>query len=46
MLVVTLREGEEQGICSPALKELLKIIKDQTDERSVAVLVLKKDSSI
>ena len=31
MLVVTIREGEERGICSAALKELLRIVKDQPD---------------
>ena len=42
-LVVTIREGEERGICSAALKELLKVVKDQIDERSVGVLVLNKE---
>ena len=42
MFVVTIREREERGICSTALKELLKIIKDQIEERSVVVLVRTK----
>ena len=43
---MTLREGEERGICSAALKELLKIIKDHIGDRSVVVLVLNKASAI
>ena len=46
MLVVTIREGEERGICSAALKELLKNIKDQMEERSVVVIVLNEESAI
>ena len=46
MLVVTIREGEERGICSAALKELLKIVKDQIEERSVVVIVLNTQSAI
>ena len=46
MLVVTIREGEERGICSTALKELLRIVKDQIEERSVVVIVLNKESAI
>ena len=41
-----IREGEERGNCSAALKELLKIVEDQIEERSVVVLVLNKDSAI
>ena len=44
MLVVMIREGEERGICSAALKELLKIVKDQIEERSVVVIVLRNVS--
>ena len=46
MLVVTIREGEGRGICSTALKQLLKLFKEQIEERSVVVLVLKKESAI
>ena len=46
MLVVTIREGEERAICSAALKELLKIVEDQIEERSVIVFVLNKESEI
>ena len=35
MLVVTIREGEERGICSA--RELLRIVEDQIEERSVVV---------
>ena len=37
---VTLWEGESQGICSAALKELVRIIKDPAEERCVVALVL------
>ena len=43
-MVVAFRE--ERGICSAALKELLKIVKDQIQERSVVVIVLNKESAI
>ena len=43
ILVAALWEGEERGICSAALKELVEIIKDQVEERSTVVLVLNKD---
>ena len=46
MLVVTIREGEEQEICGATLRELLKIIKDQVEERSVVVIVLNKESAM
>ena len=45
MLVLTIREGEERGICSAALKELLKIVKDQFEERVLVVIVLDKESA-
>ena len=35
MLVVTMSECEARSISSAALKELLKIVKDQSGERSV-----------
>ena len=46
MLVVTSREGEGRGTCSAALKEMLNIIKDRIEERSVVVLVLNNESAI
>ena len=46
MLVVTIREGEERGMCSAALRELLRISKNQMGERSVVVIVLSKRSII
>ena len=39
------QEGEERGSCSAALKELVEIIQDQVEERSVVVLVLNKESA-
>ena len=45
MLVVTIREGEERGICSAALKELLRIVRSQIEERSV-VIVSNRESAI
>ena len=46
MLVVTIREGEDQGLCSAALTELWRIVKDQVEERSVVVIVMSKNSVI
>ena len=46
MLVVTIREGEERGICSAALREFLRIVKDQIEERSVVVIVSNRESAI
>ena len=46
MLVVTIRDGEERGICSAALEELLNIVKDQMEDRSVVVFALNKESAI
>ena len=46
MLVVTIREGEERGMCNAALRELLRISKDQMGERSVVVIVLSKRSTM
>ena len=44
MLVVII--SAERGICRAALKELLKIVKDQIEERSVVVTVLNKEPVI
>ena len=46
MLVVTIREGEERGMCNAALRELLRIAKDQIGERTVIVNVSNKRSTI
>ena len=46
MLVVTIREGEERGICSAALKELLRIVQDQIEERGVVIIVTNRESAI
>ena len=46
MLVVTIWDGEERGMCSAALRELLRIAKDQIGERSVVVIALKRESTI
>ena len=46
MLVVTIPEGEERGICSAALKELLKSIEGRVGERSVVVFALNKEFEI
>ena len=45
MLVVTIREGEERGMCNAALRELLRLSKDQMGERSVVVIVLSSRRS-
>ena len=46
MLIVTVRAGVERGICSAALKELVKLTKDQAGKRSVVVLVLNRVSAV
>ena len=46
ILVVTITEGEGRGICSAALRELLKIVKDQIEERSAVVIVSNRESAI
>ena len=46
MLVVTIREGEERGICSAALRELLRTVKDQIEERGVVIIVMNRESAI
>ena len=46
MLVVTTREGEERGIYNAALKELLKVVKDQIEERSAVVLAWNKEQRV
>ena len=46
MLVVTINEDEKRGICITALRELLRIVKDQIEERSVVVIVSNRESAI
>ena len=46
MLVVTIREGEDQGLCSATLRELWRIVKDQIEERSVVVMVMSRNSEV
>ena len=46
MLVVTIRRGEDRGICNETLRELWRIIKDQIKEQTVAVVVMSKNSAI
>ena len=46
MLVVTITEGEERELCSAALRELLRVVKDQIEERGVAVIISNKESTI
>ena len=46
MLVVTIREGEDQGLCSATLRESWRIVKDQIEERSVVVIVRSRNSAI
>ena len=43
---MTIREVEERGMCNAALRELLRISKDQMGERSVVVIVLSKRSTL
>ena len=46
MLVVTIREGEEREICSAALRELLRNVKDQIEEPGVVIIVMNTESAI
>ena len=46
MLVVTIREGEGRGLCSTTLKEMVKIIIDHVEERSVVFFVLNRESAV
>ena len=46
MLVVTIREDEERGLCSAALRELWRIVQDQIEERTVVVVVMSRNSTI
>ena len=46
MLVVTNREGEERGMCSAALRELLRVVRDQIEERGVAIIASNNESTV
>ena len=46
MLVVTIREGEERGMCSAALRELLRVVRYQIEERGLTIIVSNKESAI
>ena len=35
LLIATVREGEEQGICSATMEGLLRVVKDQVEEKRV-----------
>ena len=46
VLVVTIRESEERGMCNAALRELLSIVKDQIGETCAVAMVLSRESTI
>ena len=46
VLVVTIRESEEKGMCNAAMRELLRIVKDQVGERCAIAMVLSRKSTI
>ena len=48
MLVVTISEKakRERGMCSAALRELLRVVRHQIEERGVAIIVSNKESTI
>ena len=45
MLVVTIREGEERGICSAALKALLKMSKIRLRNEAVIIVMNRESAS-
>ena len=45
-LVVTIREGEEKGMYSAVMRELLSIVKDQIGEECAGAMVLSGKSTI
>ena len=45
VLVVTIRKGEERGMCSAAMRELLRIIRDQVGEGCTVAMVLGRKST-
>ena len=46
MPVVTVRESEERGMFSAALREFLRVVRDQIEERGVAIIVSNKESTV
>ena len=46
VLVVRIREGEEKGMCSAAMRELLRIIQDQVGEECAFAVVLSRKPTI
>ena len=46
ILVVTIRQGEDHGLCNATLRGLWRIVKDQIEERSVVVIVMSRNSAI
>ena len=44
VLVVTIRESEE--MCSAALRELFRVVRDRIEERGVAIIVSNKESTV
>ena len=44
MQSVAIREGEKPGTCNAALKEVLRVVKDPIEERSVVVAVNKESA--
>ena len=46
MLYVTIREGEERGMCSAVMRELLRIVKDQIGEECAVAMMLSRKSTI
>ena len=36
----------ERGVCSAALRELLRVVRDQIEERGVAIIVMNRESAI
>ena len=42
VLVVTIMGGEERRMCSAALRQLLRIVKDQIGEKCTVVMVLSR----
>ena len=46
MLIVTIREAEERGICRATTEGLLRIVIVQIEEGNVVVIVSSKESAI
>ena len=46
ILILTIREVEERGVRSAALRELLRSVKDQLEERGVVMIVTHRVSNL